>query len=468
MKSMDALHTELSRVAPRFSIGVLDSEGMGSRIRAAIRVCGVDAKRRSPLHPALVFWLTMALSLMRTFSIPNVLLSILSSLRGRHRGLALRPVSDGAIAHARRRLGTEVFRLVFEDLAETVQPEASFHGHRVFAIDGFTSTVADTPANEAGFGRHVASRGTTAFPQFTTVLLQCVRTHEIRAARWMRHHGAERPQAWKMLQYLGRHDLVLLDRGFFGIHFFKALEEQGTAFVARSKSNIRARSKTLRGAGDYDVLLESKWVPKHLRAQTPWGQGTARIRLRQIEYTLDGKTTVWLLTNLMDRSISPREIIELYHERWEVEIGIDEIKTHLCGASKGTLQTTFRGRTPDMVQQELWATLTLYTLTRRLITCATRPKRIDPRRISFVDALVVIRSAGPDIERTPVSQLPDRYASLLEDIADCKMSRWRRPRRYPRVLRIKELDHRRKRPSDRGGPFRWDECLKMGAVPMTP
>ncbi|MCP3987187.1 MAG: IS4 family transposase [bacterium] len=415
------------------------------------------------MHPILVFWLTMALSLMRTLSIPNVLLSLLSSLRLRHGGLGLRPVSDGAIAHARRRLGAEVFRHVFEDLGESVRPEASFHGHRVFAFDGFSSTVADTPANETGFGRHAASRGTTAFPQFTTVLLQCVRTHEVRAARWVGHSGSERPEAWKMLRYLGEDDLVLLDRGFFGIHFFQALGGQGTAFLARSKSNIRPRRRIRRGPGDYDVLLETKWVPEHLRARTERGQGTARIPLRQIEYTLDGKTTVWLLTNLMDRSISARELIELYHERWEVEIGIDEIKTHLCGASKGTLQTTFRGRTPEMVLQELWATLTLYTLTRRLIARASRPRRIDPRRISFVDALVVIRGSAPDIERARAADRCARYVRLLEDIADCCMRRWRRPRRFPRVLKIKILDHRRKRPTDRGGHFQWDENLAMGA-----
>jgi hypothetical protein len=35
-------------------------------------------------------------------------------------------------------------------------------------------------------------------------------------------------------------------------------------------------------------------------------------------------------TSLLDSGASPRsELVALYHERWEIELGFDEIKTHM-------------------------------------------------------------------------------------------------------------------------------------------
>ena len=99
-----------------------------------------------------------------------------------------------------------------------------------------------------------------------------------------------------------------------------------------------------------------------------------------------------------------------------VELGFDEIKTHLLAAAHGNVQTVYRGRTPAMVEQEFWASMTLYTLVRGLMARAARAHGIDPRRISFVDALLVIKLAACSTSGRAPQNLHKRYERLLEDL----------------------------------------------------
>ncbi|HEY5001842.1 MAG TPA: transposase, partial [Ktedonobacteraceae bacterium] len=60
-----------------------------------------------------------------------------------------------------------------------------------------------------------------------------------------------------------------------------------------------------------------------------------------------------LLTTLLDPVQAPaHDLVQLYHERWEIEIGIDEIDTH-----QRLLSRTLRSKTPMGVMQELFGCL---------------------------------------------------------------------------------------------------------------
>ena len=74
-------------------------------------------------------------------------------------------VSDGAISHARVKLGVEVFRVLWTKLVASFQPlPADFHGLTSVIFDGSTGTMPDTTANQAAFGRPSARTGVAAFP----------------------------------------------------------------------------------------------------------------------------------------------------------------------------------------------------------------------------------------------------------------------------------------------------------------
>lgn len=447
MESIGRIHAALARYGPACCVGVLAGGDVQDRIRGALHATEGSRRRRrpGPLHPLLVFWLVLCLPLHRATSIANVFVLLLSGWRARVRGIPLRPVTDGALAHARRWLGVAAVRRVFQDLAGDVRPEATFQGLRVLALDGCHATVPDTPANDAAFGRPGSWRGRSAFPQLLLVTLASARTHELLGAAWRPDRAAERPAALDLLARVGRGDLLLLDRGFFALWFLDRVRGRRADFLVRVPGDVRPVRRERRGAGDEDVVLMSSHLPKALR-QPGAPRPRYVLRARLITYTLDGQETIRLLTTVSDRRITPRDLIGLYHERWEVELAYDEIKTHLSTVGHGTLRTVFRGRSPQMVEQELWATLALYNLVRRLVARAAQLHRIDPRRISFTDSLVVIRQAAAEVETSDRRRLVALYVRLMSDLGECRLDRWRRPRRVVRAVRVKMSNYALKRP----------------------
>src|SRR5881394_956042 len=149
MPTIGRVHALLAKHAPSFCVGVLSGGRVQRQVEEALhKAQDSDPVRESPLHPVLVFWLTLCLPLFRSLSIPNVFSTLIRSWRERTRGVPLRPVTDGALAHARMRLGASPLRHFFEALGADVKPDPTFHGRRVWALDGVRVTAPDTPANE--------------------------------------------------------------------------------------------------------------------------------------------------------------------------------------------------------------------------------------------------------------------------------------------------------------------------------
>lgn len=64
-------------------------------------------------------------------------------------------------------------------------------------------------------------------------------------------------------------------------------------------------------------------------------KGGTKLKVRVIEYTIDaeaGQHSYRLITSLMDIAVFPALLLAAeYHQRWEIENTIDELKTHLNG-----------------------------------------------------------------------------------------------------------------------------------------
>jgi hypothetical protein len=383
------------------------------------------------------------MALWRHLSIANVFAHLMDTLRRIEPRLALRPVTEGALAHARLRLGVDCLRHLFEQLGRDVKPEASFHGLRVWALDGTVLSTPDTAPSEQAFGRHAAARGRSAFPQFRLLTLSSARMHGIRAAAWCPYSISETRAAKPLLPLVGTGDLLVLDRGLGCIEVAAQLHAQGCKFLYRLRSVLKVRVLYARGPGDCQVHVKTT-----VRAP---GCEPRKIVLeaRLITYRIAGGEVIRLLTNILDDAVEPMELARLYHERWEVELGFDELKTHLGSRATGTLHTTFRGRSPAMVEQEIWATLALYNMVRDLMAAAGRVHGIDPRRIGFVAALETVRLTLARAQRCQGEGLLTLRVQLMEDLIDCLLDRYRRARVAPRAVRLKEKQYRAKKPHER-------------------
>jgi IS4 transposase len=80
----------------------------------------------------------------------------------------------------------------------------------------------------------------------------------------------------------------------------------------------------------------------------------------------------------------------LYHERWEIEGALDELKTHLRGA-----RVVLRSKTPELVRQEFWGLLLAHFAVRGLMHEAALRADEDPDRLSFLHAVRVVRRKVP-------------------------------------------------------------------------
>lgn len=444
MKILGPIHACLCQHAKDFSLSSLAHGDVPRQIRLAIRATADERQwRTSPLARETVFWLLLGMAIYRNQSIPSVFSRLVADMRGDRLGLSLHVASHDALAHARARLGSAPLRTFFERQAARIDPPASFHGRRVWAIDGARINLADTPENEAGFGRPPCGQR-SSFPQLQVLTLTSAITHEVKAISWCPVPPDERGAAARLIPHLGKDDLVLLDRGLFAAWLAADVLRQGADLLARIPGSVRPIVRAMRSEGDYDVVLHRPGI----KGRTPRARRTVTLQARMIEFRI-GTQHYRLLTSLTDAAITKQELAALYHQRWEAEIAFDEIKSHLTAPPHAQAPTHLRGRSPQRIEQELWATFAAYNLVRGLMARAANRAAIPARHISFVRALEVIRFSAAPMAHARLDQLPRLFERLLDDLTHCAMRRPRRLRSAPRVVKARTKHYPAKRPEHR-------------------
>jgi hypothetical protein len=164
------------------------------------------------------------------------------------------------------------------------------------------------------------------------------------------------------------------------------------------------------------------------------------LQVRAIRSQRRGFRPQTLLTSLLDPArYSASEIIELYHERWELELGFDAIKTHTLEREE-----TLRSRAPERVRQEVWGLAIAYNLVRLHMQEVAQRVGVSPWRISFRHALLLLRGFWLTAWVTAPGNLPRRLDGLHQELALLVLPP-RRPRRYPRAVKIKMSSYPRSR-----------------------
>ncbi len=152
-----------------------------------------------------------------------------------------------------------------------------------------------------------------------------------------------------------------------------------------------------------------------------------------------------MLSTLLDAELDPATtLVCLYHERWEEELTIDELKTHQRE------RPVLRSQTPAGVVQEIYGLLLAHYLVRVLMQEAAATVQIDPQRVSFTATLKILRCRLPEC---PASQRGRQrwYRRLVEEVAE-EIIEPRRNRINPRVIKRKMSKWPKKRPVHRRPP----------------
>lgn len=430
----------LAHAADNFALQLLETDSYFNAVAEALDDTERWHQRECSLKAPLVVWLVLAGALYRAKSWASILTMLLSQYRIHHPELSLNEVTSEAACHARGRLGFEPVAAVFRRLSEDIRGVASFHGLRVWAVDGTFFTIADTQKNEAVFGRIVASRGSTGYPQVHATTLMDTITHEVKGVVLGRSDKTdERSDAVELIdEHLCKGDLLLMDCGVSAQWIFQHCIDREVDFLARISAQWNPKIIATNGPGDYIVTVETK-TQRRRRSHNV-------LRLRMIVYKVGDDQTVRLLTTLTNAKFGAEELAVLYHGRWEIELGYDELKTHLAALQHGKQKTVFRGKSPDLVRQEFYGLIVANNLVRRMMAEAATLESVDPRFLSFVDTLTLIELATPHYQRTSTDSDRDTVrAQLIGDIAKTLNPRPRRPRHYPRAVKVKMSSYALKR-----------------------
>jgi hypothetical protein len=377
-----------SRITDYISLGVVATTFPLEMVRAVLAATGTASRRQRDLPAHVVVYYVIALALYMQSSTREVLRCLLEGVQWLlGPGATVKVAGKSGISQARTRVGWQPLQQLHDAVVRPIAvPETRGAWYRTWhlvSLDGSTLDVADQPENERVFGRPAASRGTSAFPQLRFVALVENGTHVLFGTQWGRCDTGETTLAEQVVRCLRAGMLCLADRLFYGYALWTRAAATGAALLWRVKKNLRLPcEQRLPDGSSLSRIYPTAKDQRH---------GRKGVVVRVIEYQLVGvpgaEPIYRLLTTILDPEAAPAaELAALYHERWEIETALDELKTHLRGA-----RIVLRSKMPDLVKQEFYGLLLAHFAVRGLMHEAALKAGEDPDRLSFLHAVRVVR-----------------------------------------------------------------------------
>lgn len=393
-----------TRITDHISLGVLAKTFPISKIQEILERTGKRSERQRDLPAHVMVYYAIALSLYFQVSCSEVLRCLLEGVKWLlGPSVKVKVAGTAAISQARTRVGEEPLRELHDELVGPIAVRggqrktkgAWYRDWHLVTLDGSCLDVADVRRNEEAFGRPGASRGASGFPQIRFVSLVENGTHVLFGNRMAGCSTGESALAEDVIGGLRTGMLCLADRNFFGYRLWQAAQATGAELVWRVKKNLKL--PCLRRFRDGSYLSSIYPSDKDRR------HDTNGITVRVIEYRLQGvpgaEPLYRLITTILDSATAPaKELAALYPERWEIENALDELKTHLRGA-----KIVLRSKRPDLVRQEFYGLMLAHFAVRGLMHEAALEADEDPDRLSFLNAVRVVRRKLPLFAALPPS-----------------------------------------------------------------
>lgn len=361
-------------------------------------------EQRARLLPArMVVYFVMGLALFYGDAYEEVMRKLVAGLQTiRIWKRDWRVPTTGALTQARQRLGSEVMRVLFARVAVPCARRSTegawMAGRRLMTLDGFDVDVADSARNKERFGYAGAKKKDRgAFPKVQVVALAECGTHAIVAAEIGGKGEGEDTVAARVLAggAVAPGMLVMADRGLYSYARLRQVAEAGADALFRVNANSDLPMLKWLADGSYLSYVAEPKRKKDAYRQLQSGRTKITdlpgMYVRVLDYEVvdrgDKNELFTLLTTIVEpEEMAAPDLAAAYHERWEIELTIDEVKTHQRGPA-----VILRSKSPDLVEQELWGLLLTHYGIRQFMAEAADQADIDPDRLSFVRSLRVIR-----------------------------------------------------------------------------
>jgi Insertion element 4 transposase N-terminal/Transposase DDE domain len=381
-----------SQITDYISLGVLAKTFPSGTVQKILKSSGKESIRERDLPAPVVVYYVIALSLYMQSSCREVLRCLWEGVQWlTGPSSPIKVTGRAGISQARKRMGSEPLRQLHDTIVEPIATAhtkgAWYRRWRLVSLDGSTLEVAGTTTNTAEFGKASGPRGSAAYPQIRFVSLIENGTHVLFGSRMGGYTTSEHALAQQVIPALSAGMLCLADRLFASYSLWSQGQSTGADLLWRvGKTFLLPPEKRLPDGSFLSSLYSS--VQERQRQQNA-------ISVRVIEYRLEGvaeaESRYRLITTILGYEKAPaEELASLYHERWEIETALDELKTHLRGG-----RIVLRSKMPDLVRQEFYGLLMAHFAVRSLMHDAALRAHLDPDRLSFLHAVRVIRRKLP-------------------------------------------------------------------------
>jgi hypothetical protein len=390
-----------TRIADYISLGVLTKTFPKTLIEKTLDETKKRSIRKRELPADAVIYYVLALSLYMQSSYREVLRCLLEGIKWlRGPDVEFKITGKSGISQARTRLGWEPLKALHDEVVKPIATKTTkgawYRTWQIVSMDGSTMDIADEKENEEEFGRPSASRGDSAYPQLRFVTLVENGTQVMFGTQFGRYKCGEVTLAQNVVRSLRPGMLCLADRNFYGFSLWRQAHGTGADLLWRVKKNMLLPREKRLPDGSYLSTIYETWKDHR--------QKKNGVIVRVIEYKLNnipGAEPIYrLLTTILDHESAPAaELAALYHERWEIETSLDELKTHLRGD-----RIVLRSKKPNLVRQEFYGLLLTHFAIRGLMHEAALKANEDTDVLSYIHAVRVVRRKIASFAVTPPSE----------------------------------------------------------------
>ena len=307
----------------------------------------------------------------------------------------------GAYCQARKRLPEKFFsdvaRQTGRALDTNVDSNWLWKRRRVYAYDGSTVSMPDTPENQRDYPQPDTQKPGLGFPlaRIAAVFsLSCGAVLDLGICRYAGKGQSELGLLRTLWGIFRPGDVMLADRLMCSWTEMVMLKGRGVDCVCRFTSHRKAdfrRGKRL-GKGDHIVKWLKPRRPRSIDRETYDALPEfltireCRVRVEQAGFRI--KTLIVATTLLNADEFTQSDLAQLYRARWNAELDLRSLKQ--------TLQMDIlRCKTPELVRKEIWTHILAYNLIRTIMAQAATKHGIEPRSISFKGTIQTLEAFQP-------------------------------------------------------------------------
>jgi hypothetical protein len=280
-------------------------------------------------------------------------------------------LNTAAYCKARNRVPIELVKNLFKEtrIEQANNNYSHWHGFRILLGDGTYVQMQDTESLRKEYEVKYKGVASEAYPQGLLETIIDRGTGQIYNFKLSNRHTSELSLFYDMLDDMPKNTLLLLDDLYNCYEIISKFKRLGINIVVPAKRERNYEFVERLGEGDEIITINtpknrSKWIEKN--------EEPGKLILRRITCKSPEGEDYVLFTTVLDTNIPKEEIQLLYLTRWDIEIGIREIKTIMD-------INVLRSKTPEMVLKELTVSLATYNLIRKIIYASIKDLPFSPK-----------------------------------------------------------------------------------------